>query len=592
MFTLGWARVLWISKASKGADGVDRIRVYWIETIVDPKDDYFDDCPPALNASVVTVDMPVSQLPIVHLNMLLHEGVAGDPWYPRACLPFEKRFNFKHPIDFSPSNRRSFKRRELDESDNPFLMIKSDRLKEFAEADSTCLAVGVDGDPYGLIFPMPEILRFFYCQSTVLATAMFDGRVQNPKEHFYIESESSKNADGSVSITLRKGMLAGDARTIAQYYLDPLLCERAEKISSLLNGQADVDFKDILALPPFDCAVDLDFYYVDYEIGGRKRRLVTRIIHSKHKPAFENLTFKVEENDEPSPDEDPTGQIPAPTESDDDGSDDNVLDVDNDGHNGPAFAKKVERADLGARFLSFAEKPCKRERYERRQKDGGKPVRKPVSTKREDYATSRGFGAGGEGRGQLEISPPSQELEAPVLTDAVVPEKGREKYRRTIALLKAAEKAECAKINYVKGVFPHFAIVDGEHFNVYPLKPPEFGPKQRFHLMAKDKGRMVLVAEVRKGDDIRYLVDFQQDEDKKPISYQVFWRTPNAIVADAKQLLKQALISFAATYSINGSAHVYVSGLQWGSFKHRLHQETENIPPNWIVDEIFAAKPK
>jgi hypothetical protein len=95
------------------------------------------------------------------------------------------------------------------------------------------LLVGVeqDGDPYAVMVPTAELIRFYYAPSTRLAQALFWGEY---KDTFEAE-RSGVCEDGAVKVHLRRWIEDQDAWTLARYICSPVMQRQASRLYKSLQ---------------------------------------------------------------------------------------------------------------------------------------------------------------------------------------------------------------------------------------------------------------------------------------------------------------------------------------------------------------------
>ncbi len=93
------------------------------------------------------------------------------------------------------------------------------------------VAVEEDGDPYAVMVPTAEIIRFYYAPSTRLAQALFWGEY---KETFNVE-QSGIFEEGVVRVHLRRWLEDQDAWTLARYICSPVMQREASKLYGSLQ---------------------------------------------------------------------------------------------------------------------------------------------------------------------------------------------------------------------------------------------------------------------------------------------------------------------------------------------------------------------
>jgi len=93
------------------------------------------------------------------------------------------------------------------------------------------VAVEQDGDPYAVMIPTPEIIRFYYAPSTRLAQAIFWGEYD---ETFNAE-RSGVFEEGVVKVHLRRWLEDQDAWTLARYMCSPVMQREASRLHKSLQ---------------------------------------------------------------------------------------------------------------------------------------------------------------------------------------------------------------------------------------------------------------------------------------------------------------------------------------------------------------------
>jgi hypothetical protein len=76
-----------------------------------------------------------------------------------------------------------------------------------------------DGDPYAVMVPTAEIIRFYYGPSTRLAQALFWGEYHN----MFNADRSGVFKEGVVRVHLRRWLEDEDSWTLARYICSPLM---------------------------------------------------------------------------------------------------------------------------------------------------------------------------------------------------------------------------------------------------------------------------------------------------------------------------------------------------------------------------------
>jgi len=615
-----YARILWFGRVKKkaGPTGSATIQVFWAPVTVIPEDKSKDNCPIVDGASIRETEALIGDMAKLSLNALLFEGRFQDPW-KNGKLPFETRTVRPVTLDFTRPNLRLINRRSLDTNGDQIIPLKTDRLQLLEGADSKCLSVKVDEDPYAVIIPCVEIMRFFYCSSSPLANALFDGSIHNLSRELYEtnpEKTYGPTEDGHVQLTLGKKMLDKDALSIAYLFVnkDGPALRNAQAISSEVMTK-EGNARDVVAYPPFESAERLEFIFVSLP---NNRKLVTRIIKSHHSLGFQSLDFLREDA--------PPTQVPKPTGGstfisgpiDPESEDNSAVNLTNGDAADGQIPDEVELGTVEERFPAFTQ--CQiRKLSSRPTREKGQASRfVHIKTEHETHSTSRGNDDKRHGAVNL-VRNGDVQTEAPDTSLNI----GQPEYTLTASYLKTAKKAGLIDYEYVEGVFTGFKKLqekeseDPVYFNVYPdpgkghINPFEFLDSQRKIL------RMVLIAKVSKKNRTRFLIDFQQQPQE--VAYQVFWFKDEEVPDNYLHLLNCALIAFAFTRSTKtANGHINVKGMLTSYFKHRrkakseaemvddtnkqkktankkkpkTEDEAQADAAHWIVDQIFSAKKK
>ncbi|WP_432723889.1 hypothetical protein R0381_000735 [Jeongeupia wiesaeckerbachi] len=111
-----------------------------------------------------SIDLGVGQLPLVTI---------GSLWQNRRCLvEVAGKSKTFHNLHISPNTVRLVKS-DVVVDGHPLIRRRFHQIG--AGLGANCLAIEWHGDPYGIIIPVAEIIRFYYATSTDLAKAVFSG---------------------------------------------------------------------------------------------------------------------------------------------------------------------------------------------------------------------------------------------------------------------------------------------------------------------------------------------------------------------------------------------------------------------------------
>jgi hypothetical protein len=117
------------------------------------------------------------------------------------------------------------------------------------------LAMEQDGDPYAVMVPIAEIIRFYYAPSTRLAQALFWGEY----EKTFDADQSGIFDDGSVKVHLRRWIDDDDAYTIARFICSPVMQHEARRLhNSLRLDRINYPSSKLLSVQAIDCRFPFD----------------------------------------------------------------------------------------------------------------------------------------------------------------------------------------------------------------------------------------------------------------------------------------------------------------------------------------------
>lgn len=161
--------------------------------------------------------------------------------------------------------------------------------------DAPLFAIPYLGDPYGLLIPVIEVIRFYYIHSSFSARAIFYGEY----DRLFSDPECNLAIPlPPVKLTLRWGAKHEDAWMLARYIASELFKRRANKVHSLVTLQKLV--KDRPVLPesffPFDGNTNLKVEGIKIKgDDGKLRFLVTRLRNCTHPMPYSEVTIRIPE---------------------------------------------------------------------------------------------------------------------------------------------------------------------------------------------------------------------------------------------------------------------------------------------------------
>ncbi len=144
-------------------------------------------------------------------------------------------------------------------------------------------------DPHGIIIPAMEVVRFFYCNSTLTAQTILSRGCPECLDRF-IDHQLSGIDDGTCHIALLPGMLNADVRLCAALMSSRYACKATNFIyQSFLENQHKDGVGSPKAFPPFSGAGRLTLRGITFHSGGHLRFLAYKIISSNFPLPVNNI---------------------------------------------------------------------------------------------------------------------------------------------------------------------------------------------------------------------------------------------------------------------------------------------------------------
>lgn len=213
----------------------------------------------------------INRFPFLHIGSIWKNGEYGDytdqpeyETYKTSDLRFSNdTLKFISPDSFETVGGRSS--RIIPEGMHPFGR---------KPADSRLVAVTVNDDPYGLLIPAMEVVRFYYCPSPRMAELIFSGPYDRIASAIYDESRSGLMADGRYVVCVEPNFAFSAFRIIVLLASSRYARLRAREIyDRILFNQQILDEPVVEALPPFKGSAELWMHGIWFESHGKRRFL-------------------------------------------------------------------------------------------------------------------------------------------------------------------------------------------------------------------------------------------------------------------------------------------------------------------------------
>ncbi|MGZ2746208.1 hypothetical protein [Burkholderia stagnalis] len=265
----------------------------------------------ASNSSVVhddrkTILIGVGQLPLLSI---------GSLWLEGHCLPDRagKTTTFEG-LDISGETTRVVRANLVDDGQQ-LIPFNAHRVGG-PGMESKCIAVTWRGDPYGVLIPIAEIVRFYYATSTDLAHALFAGAFRHDLNSLINAAESGYvPAEDRCVLKLRQYLEDEDGWIIGRILNSKDAWHGATLLhDTLMKESVNHRRVHMECCFPFGSPTNLTVYYKPIMSMGRWRYLVFAIDRCTGPFPFRNLTI-LRDNDnrqaDPSTDMPEEEKLPA-----------------------------------------------------------------------------------------------------------------------------------------------------------------------------------------------------------------------------------------------------------------------------------------
>jgi hypothetical protein len=513
----------------------------------------------------------IVQMPVGEMPLLYHEAVLID-----GRISKEERFQPKlrhgaELLNYAPSNLKIFRRLATEDGE---LIIPASRNGAPPANDAFngyFLGIGQGDDPYSLIIPAAEVLRFFYATSDSFTRALFDGSILDPRGNLFYEEKLDEHGTGSMM--LRKKVRDADARYLSRFAFSPYAMKQAKNLHlrwAVRNASGNHAFVSVL--PPIDVEAETTFLYRQIEAPGRTRKLITKILSCKCPPPCMRLLTGREtdaKGDRPIAD----GQTARGAFE---GHNETPPDTLSDRAPTGESSNSIEDPAIDDRFPEFSDVdviPHSRDQVEDRS---GAKARllppAPVSTGSVVPGRGKGgpvarTGVSGALRIKKESQSPDKVPKQAADIDASPSELGHTAVLQRLAWMELYTQAA---IRYCT-VLPDVSTVGTVPVNVYPSTVSGRQKKWLYADNEKTKRRFAIVAEIKYQERYRYLLELQQIGNQQ-YSTIVFWSDAEGPIEDddIAMLLTSCATESRATLVAGGCPHI-----QWGRIIHSQAPDLE-----------------
>lgn len=157
---------------------------------------------------------------------------------------------------------------------------------------ANCLAVEYNGDPFGIIIPVAEVIRFYYASSSALSKIAFSGMYKHDFDAMVGESFHFDPELNLFSIHLRKWIEDSDGWTLGRLLQEPCADKAFKLIHSSLAKQS-INSAYNKPMPetkfPFEGTTNWTARCLSFKSSGQTRLLVLELMCCTAPFPFENL---------------------------------------------------------------------------------------------------------------------------------------------------------------------------------------------------------------------------------------------------------------------------------------------------------------
>lgn len=192
----------------------------------------------------ITIHIGVGQLPLLTIGSIWENRVKTNHAVGKVTtLP-------NILVDNSKTNIFNI-RKSLSDTEMKFVIPRS----EWPVLSSNCIAIEYNNDPYGIIIPCAEIARFYYCRSTDLSLAAFNGAYKLDLNKIINPAETTLDSNPP-SIHLRKWFANNDAWVIGRILLSQIAKQGVNYIHNSIQAYRSNSNQQNTETPaPFKCNI-------------------------------------------------------------------------------------------------------------------------------------------------------------------------------------------------------------------------------------------------------------------------------------------------------------------------------------------------
>lgn len=557
----GLWRIIWFGRLSRLREGSDSVSIYVYLGKLDGSEKFEY----ALPLKYERVSLPIGDFPALYIGAVLREGFLLFP----EELPSNSYRIRNINVDLTKDNIRAVPRTAKD--DNGYLVSLTHEWSFFNEpqADSYLLGFCHNDNPFGIIIPCAEILRFFYCYASNIAKVMTSDRILNPDRWLYDCKKSYYDSQaGVVALKPRLAVSDNSAKFLANFISGTFKLERAQQIPMQIAVLSRTEpERHFVAFPPLDglCPIEAVFYTHENHLG--KQIIITRIISADIQPNYSTIAIG-SSREEKKKREGKPGRTRVIVKN----PKDQPVRF-NPGAVNPAFGVEEQfDDDLGQRFPRMME--VTQVPLSKGNNDGtyGDSV---INDKHAEGSTNDS-GSSNSDLHKTIILPSDTKLESE-------DDENTSAFSRIINALKLIGSTSLAEVKFLGLTQTIQKNDDSNNSVVYNL--PQIGHKESWAYIDsyKIKRRKIIIASVVKDQAKRILIEFEQRISGE-CSTLIIWNTDADVPENDILFAVEECIKNGACY-LDSRSYDH----SWSKLRHSW-KKNEHLKPDHFLDRIFLAE--
>lgn len=553
----GFWKIAWFGRITRLSEGGDTVSIYVYLGKLSPS----DGLKYVLPLEYKRVQLPIGDLPVLSIGSVLEDGY--------LLFPEELPNNFSRTrditLDLSKMNIRAVSRNENDGNGPIISMTNQWEFYQEPQADAYLLGIKHNENQFGVVIPCAEILRFFYCYASNIATVMTSHRIMNPGRYLYDPKKSFYDeAAGIVKLKPRTTVSESSAIYLANYISGYFDISRPQEMQKQISVQAGAE-RPFAVFPPLEGEVTLNVSFLTHtnHLGGQA--IITRINHADLKPNFHTVAIGTRQiNARKTDTGTATGQrvvtrVKNPPK----------LPVRlNPGAVNPALGvQNSYDGEISDRFPEF-DNIARIALIEKTKSNGSSQI---VSSEHAEGSTNN-HGSSNSGAHKTIILP----------TDNAVDEEKTTAFERITKALSIIGATNLAIVDFIKLTELVQQADEKNTIVVYNLPNMEIKDAWVYLNRSENMRRRIIVASVVKEGKARYVIEFEQRSPGE-CSTLVVWNPIVQVPDEALLAVIEECIDNSGTYLTTN-----VFGRSWAKLRHSW-KKNEHKKPDHFLNRIFEA---